>query len=173
MQLAQSVDRMAHVVDQILTLNRTNPDQLTMEVTKLPLKVLLQQVISDLYPEIIKHQHDISLESQVTTLYANEFALLTLVKNLIGNACKYTPNGGHILVKTEVDEQSFTLIVEDSGPGIEESEYGRVFDRFYRVGGDSHQSTVVGCGLGLAIVQHIAKLHSAKIILAKSAIYFD
>ena len=167
-QLAQSVDRMAHVVDQILTLNRTNPDQLTMEVTKLPLKVLLQQVISDLYPEIIKHQHDISLESQVTTLYANEFALLTLVKNLIGNACKYTPNGGHILVKTEVDEQSFTLIVEDSGPGIEESEYGRVFDRFYRVGGDSHQSTVVGCGLGLAIVQHIAKLHSAKIILAKS-----
>ena len=71
-------------------------------------------------------------------------------------------------MKTEVDEQSFTLIVEDSGPGIEESEYGRVFDRFYRVGGDSHQSTVVGCGLGLAIVQHIAKLHSAKIILAKS-----
>jgi two-component system sensor histidine kinase QseC len=167
-QLAQSVDRMAHVVDQILTLNRTNPDQLTMEVTKLELKVLLQQVISDIYPEIIKHKHDISLESQVTTIYANEFALLTLVKNLIGNACKYTPNGGHILVKTEVDEQSFTLIVEDSGPGIEESEYGRVFDRFYRIGGDSHQSTVVGCGLGLAIVQHIAKLHSAKIILAKS-----
>ena len=168
LQLAQSVDRMAHVVDQILTLNRTNPDQLTMEVTKLELQALLQQVISDLYPEIIKHQHDISLESQVTTIYANEFALLTLVKNLIGNACKYTPNGGHILVRTEVDEQSFTLIVEDSGPGIEESEYGRVFDRFYRVGGDSHQSTVVGCGLGLAIVQHIAKLHSAKIILAKS-----
>ncbi|MFT5294456.1 MAG: two-component system sensor histidine kinase QseC [Colwellia sp.] len=168
LQLAQSVDRMAHVVDQILTLNRTNPDQLAMEVTKLELQALLQQVISDLYPEIIKHQHDISLESQVTTIYANEFALLTLVKNLIGNACKYTPNGGHILVRTEVDEQSFTLIVEDSGPGIEESEYGRVFDRFYRVGGDSHQSTVVGCGLGLAIVQHIAKLHSAKIILAKS-----
>jgi two-component system sensor histidine kinase QseC len=168
LQLAQSVDRMAHVVDQILTLNRTNPDQLAMEVTKLELQALLQQVISDLYPEIIKHQHDISLESQVTTIYANEFALLTLVKNLIGNACKYTPNGGHILVRTEVDEQSFTLIVEDSGPGIEESEYGRVFDRFYRMGGDSHQSTVVGCGLGLAIVQHIAKLHSAKIILAKS-----
>jgi two-component system sensor histidine kinase QseC len=168
MQLAQSVDRMAHVVDQILTLNRTNPDQLTMEVTELELQTLLQQVISDLYPEIMKHQHDISLESQSTTIYANEFALITLVKNLIGNACKYTPNGGHILVRTEVDDKSFTLIVEDSGPGIEESEYGRVFDRFYRVGGDSHQSTVIGCGLGLAIVQHIAKLHNAKIVLAKS-----
>jgi two-component system sensor histidine kinase QseC len=71
-------------------------------------------------------------------------------------------------VRTEVDDKSFTLIVEDSGPGIEESEYGRVFDRFYRVGGDSHQSTVIGCGLGLAIVQHIAKLHNAKIVLAKS-----
>jgi two-component system sensor histidine kinase QseC len=167
-QLAESVDRMAHVVDQILTLNRTNPDQLTMEVTELELQGLLQQVISDLYPEIIKNQHEISLESRSTTIYANQFALLTLVKNLIGNACKYTPNGGHVLVKSKVDEKSFTVIVEDSGPGIEESEYGRVFDRFYRVGGDSHQSTVVGCGLGLAIVQHIAQLHHARIILAKS-----
>jgi two-component system sensor histidine kinase QseC len=168
MQLGQSVDRMAHVVDQILTLNRTNPDQLTMAVTQLELQASLQQVISDLYPEIMKHQHEISLESQVSTIYANEFALLTLVKNLIGNACKYTPNGGQILVKTRVNEQSFTLIVEDSGPGIEQSEYDRVFDRFYRVGGDSHQSTVVGCGLGLAIVQHIVKLHQGNITLAKS-----
>ncbi|TWX52817.1 ATP-binding protein [Colwellia hornerae] len=168
MQLGQSVDRMAHVVDQILTLNRTNPDQLTMTVTKLELQVLLQQVISDLYPEIMKHQHDISLESQATTIYANEFALLTLVKNLIGNACKYTPNGGQILVRTVVDDHSFTLTVEDSGPGIDSSEYQRVFDRFYRVGGDGHQSTVVGCGLGLAIVQHIVKLHHATITLAKS-----
>jgi two-component system sensor histidine kinase QseC len=167
-QLAQSVERMAHVVDQILTLNRTSPDQLTMKIAKLELQTLLQEVISDLYPEIIKHQHDISLESQATTVYANEFALLTLVKNLVGNACKYTPNGGQILVSVEQSEQSFTLIVEDSGPGIEESEYLRVFDRFYRVGGDSHQSTVVGCGLGLAIVNHIAQLHRAKITLAKS-----
>jgi len=168
-QLGQSVDRMAHVVDQILTLNRTNPDQLTMEITKLELQALLQQVISDLYPEIMKHQHDISLESQTIAVYANEFALVTLVKNLIGNACKYTPNGGQIWVKVIDDVQSFTLIVEDSGPGIAKSEYERVFDRFYRVGGDSHQSTVVGCGLGLAIVQHIAKLHHARITLEKSA----
>lgn len=168
MQLGQSVDRMAHVVDQILTLNRTNPDQLTMAVTKLELQGLLQQVISDLYPEILQHQHDISLESEATIIYANEFALLTLVKNLIGNACKYTPKGGHILVRTLIDEDSFTLTVEDSGPGIDSSEYQRVFDRFYRVGGDSHHSTVVGCGLGLAIVQHIVKLHHASIILAKS-----
>jgi two-component system sensor histidine kinase QseC len=108
------------------------------------------------------------LESEATIIYANEFALLTLVKNLIGNACKYTPKGGHVLVKTLIDEDSFTLTVEDSGPGIDSSEYQRVFDRFYRVGGDSHHSTVVGCGLGLAIVQHIVKLHHANIILEKS-----
>jgi two-component system sensor histidine kinase QseC len=98
-QLGQSVDRMAHVVDQILTLNRTNPEQLTMAVTKLELQGLLQQVISDLYPEILQHQHDISLESEATIIYANEFALLTLVKNLIGNACKYTPKGGMFWLK--------------------------------------------------------------------------
>jgi two-component system sensor histidine kinase QseC len=54
-QLGQSVDRMAHVVDQILTLNHTNPEQLTIAATKLELQGLLQQVISDLYPEILQH----------------------------------------------------------------------------------------------------------------------
>jgi two-component system sensor histidine kinase QseC len=83
LQLTQSVDRMAHVVDQILTLNRTTPDQLTMKVTPIELQSLLQQIISDVYPEVMKHQHEISLESQKATIYANEFALLTLVKNLM------------------------------------------------------------------------------------------
>jgi two-component system sensor histidine kinase QseC len=168
-QVEQSVDRMAHVVDQILTLNRTNPDQMTMITTKLDLRSLLQQVISDSYPEIVKHQHDIALESENISIEANEFALLTLVKNLVGNACKYTPEGGQIFVSCQQEKQSIMLCVEDSGPGIKESEYLRVFDRFYRVGGDGHQSTVVGCGLGLAIVKHIAELHGARIVLEKSA----
>jgi two-component system sensor histidine kinase QseC len=57
------------------------------------------------------------------------------------------------------------LVVQDNGPGIAPSEYSRVFDRFYRVGGDRHQSGTVGSGLGLAIVRDIVALHQGRISL--------
>ena len=58
--------------------------------------------------------------------------------------------------------------VEDSGPGIDKTEYQRVFERFYRIGGDRHASNTPGCGLGLAISKHIAELHNASLKLSRS-----
>ena len=55
------------------------------------------------------------------------------------------------------------LGVEDNGPGIPLQDISRIFDRFYRVGGDRHNSSVEGCGLGLAIVKHITDLHHANL----------
>jgi len=89
--------------------------------------------------------------------------------NLLSNAGKYTPKGGQILITTQPNPQGVTLKVEDSGPGIPPDEYERVFERFHRVGGDRHASSQSGCGLGLAIVQHIAELHRAQITLGSSS----
>lgn len=167
-QLEQSVERMAHVVDQILTLNRTNPEQILAESELLHLQSLLQEEISELYPDIASRGHEIALESEPIELSGNRFAIGILVKNLIGNAAKYTPNNGQIKVSCYQVSQQVVLRVEDSGPGIALAEYRRVFDRFYRVGGDSHQSKVFGCGLGLSIVKHIVELHQAEISLSAS-----
>jgi len=59
------------------------------------------------------------------------------------------------------------LQVMDSGPGIPASERQRVFERFYRVGGDRHDSGVSGCGLGLSIVERIVNLHHAQLVLGE------
>ena len=168
-QLEQSVERMAHVVDQILTLNRTNPEQILAESEALNLQTILQECISELYPDIAARGHDIELDSEKVEVLGNRFAIGILLKNLIGNAAKYTPNNGKILVSCQQAEDKVILRVEDSGPGIAPAEYTRVFDRFYRVGGDSHQSKVFGCGLGLSIVKHIVELHQAKITLSTSS----
>lgn len=168
-RLEHSVDRMAHVVDQILNLNRTNPEQINLSGETVDLTAQLQQTISDLYPQIARREQHISLQSEGVTVKGNAFALGILCQNLIGNACKYTPEEGSISVTTESDSSHIKLIVEDSGPGIAPEEYQRVFDRFYRVGGDRHHSSVIGCGLGLAIVKHIVQLHDASIELSKSA----
>jgi len=166
--LVQSVDRMAHVVDQILTLNRTNPEQIDFCGESVDFIGLIQQSISELYVGISQRNQEISLENDVGRLTGNAFALGILVQNLIGNASKYTPENGIILVKVQTNKTNVTFSVEDSGPGIAPSEYARVFDRFYRVGGDQHTSKIIGCGLGLAIVSHIIDLHGAKISLSKS-----
>jgi two-component system sensor histidine kinase QseC len=63
------------------------------------------------------------------------------------------------------------LVVEDSGPGIPADQHERIFDRFYRLGGDQHASGVIGCGLGLSIVRHVADLHHATVTLGTSALY--
>ena len=60
------------------------------------------------------------------------------------------------------------LRVEDTGPGIPEDQYERVFNRFQRIGGDRDTAGVPGCGLGLSIVRQIVELHQAQIILGKS-----
>jgi two-component system sensor histidine kinase TctE len=80
-----------------------------------------------------------------------------LLLNLVDNAIRYTPAKGTVTVRVRLDGTSAFLEVEDSGPGIPESERQRVFDRFYRILG----SNVDGSGLGLAIVREIVEQHAA------------
>jgi two-component system sensor histidine kinase QseC len=139
------------------------------------LNSLLQQVIAELYNDILVKEQTIVLDSEEIELCAHEFSVHLLAVNLISNANKYTPMGGKIkvtvkLIDEDKGERKIALCVEDSGVGIEPQEYQRIFDRFYRVGGDQHNSSVLGCGLGLTIVKHIADLHGAKIKLSPSTL---
>lgn len=177
-ELTNSVDRMGHVIDQILNLNRTNTEQITQGSTRFNLNSLLQQVIAELYSDIGKKDQTIVLESDDIYLCAHQFSIHLLAVNLISNANKYTPIGGKIKVsvqlinqgKTDNNNSKINFCVEDSGIGIDPQEYQRVFDRFYRVGGDQHNSMVIGCGLGLTIVKHIADIHEATIELSSSTL---
>jgi len=98
----------------------------------------------------------------------DQFAIDILVQNLISNARKYTPEAGSVLITITQENNQINLAVEDSGPGVPEELYERLFDRFYRLDGDCHSSGTIGCGLGLAIVQQIVELHHATILLGRS-----
>ncbi|WP_102795187.1 ATP-binding protein [Bowmanella denitrificans] len=166
--LKDGVERMSHVVDQILLLNRTNPEHFSLQMKPLDLYVLCQQCIASLYPQIHARQQEISLSGETCLLAGDAFSLNVLLQNLISNASKYSPPNSQIEVSIAQSAEKVVLLVEDSGPGLEESEYERVFERFYRVGGDRHQSGVSGCGLGLAIVKHIVELYDASISLGRA-----
>lgn len=166
--LQQGIERMSHVVEQILLLNRTNPEQYRGKFAALDLLALCQTVIATLYPQIAQKQQEIELIGEPCRVVGDQFALEILLQNLISNASKYTPDLGQIRISIIQQKSGLSVTIEDSGPGIDPSEYNLVFDRFYRVGGDRHTSNVPGCGLGLAIAKHIAQLHDAQLILGHS-----
>ncbi|CAJ0893615.1 sensor histidine kinase [Ralstonia pickettii] len=87
--------------------------------------------------------------------------MIAIVKNLVDNAIRYTPEGGRVDLSVGVAEDNVELRVQDSGPGIPLAERERVFDPFYRTLG----SEQVGSGLGLAIVYAIAQRIGAEIQL--------
>ena len=87
-----------------------------------------------------------------------------LLRNLLDNAIKYTPEGGRVDVNIAALTDAVELRVDDSGPGIAAGERERVLDRFYRSG----EPEAPGSGLGLAIVKSIADLHGASVRLEPS-----
>ena len=167
-QITQTANQLEHVVEQILALYRSSPDHYNAQFVPLDLSALTQDIIAEEYGSIERKGQSIEFHGDSQFILGDHFSLGTLIHNLLGNANKYTPAGGQILVSVSRDSDAVVLRVEDSGPGIAEDQYQRVFQRFYRVGGDRHQSGEPGCGLGLAIVKRVADLYQASIDVGPS-----
>lgn len=173
--LHKGIDAMGHLVEQILVLNRTAPDQYMVQFVPVDVYELVRDVVSAEYEQILQRDQNFELEGASAFVKGDATALRSLVVNVLTNASKYTPQGGSILMRVErvghpgSADARVQLQIEDSGPGIPEAYYERVFDRFYRLDGDRHSSGVSGSGLGLAIVKHIVEMHGAQIALSRSA----
>ena len=161
-------DRMGHLIEQILALHRTTDDQFVANFSGLDLYTLVQDVIVGEYALVEEKNQQLECRGDNCELQGDRFALETLMHNLLGNAVKYTPQGGSILVTVTGLANAIMLRVEDSGPGIPDNQYARVFNRFQRIGGDRSSAGVEGCGLGLSIVRQIVDLHQAEISLGRS-----
>lgn len=166
LSLDHDVDRLAHLVEQMLLLHRTTPDHYPAKFERLSLAALSREIIAERYPDFVAKDQTIELHGVDGDVNGDRFALGILVQNLLSNASKYTQRGGAIKVDIEVLKDGTRLRVVDNGPGIPADVQTRVFERFYRAGGDRHSSGVSGCGLGLSIAEHIAELHSASISMA-------
>ncbi len=183
-ELQATAARLAHIVEQILALYRSSPDQYNATFVPIDLSALAQEVMAEKFANFEDKQQSLEFHGERAQIMGDRFALLTLLQNLLSNANKYTPRGGRIEViisqgladtnnmpslranrnsKSAGLGKEVLLSIDDSGPGISEDQRAVIFDRFYRIGADRHQSGESGCGLGLAIVQRIVDLHHAVI----------
>jgi two-component system sensor histidine kinase TctE len=158
-QIATGVDRAARMVNQLLTLARTEAsEQAQQNHEPLDLSRLVREVVEDWVMQAIEKQIDLGFETSGPAMVrGNPVLLRELAKNLIDNALRYTPSGGHVTCRVTTNEVVCLLEVEDDGVGITEEQAEMVFERFYRV----DDATTEGSGLGLAIVQEIAAQHES------------
>lgn len=163
-ELNENTVRMAHVIEQIIALNRTTPENFEQNKVELDLRELLQGVISDNFEKIEQSQQTISLNAKPVYILGDKFSLEILFDNLIKNANKYSGNNTNIRISVEEYLGNAEVVVEDSGAGIPSEQLEKVFHRFYR--GKQHVET--GSGLGLSIVKHVVDLHNGQIKLMTS-----
>jgi signal transduction histidine kinase len=166
-QLDDGVDRATHLVEQLLALARSEPQDTPTPAEPVDLAEAARLAIADIFALAQARGIHLALEAPEHALVPGDFeALRTLARNLFDNAVRYTPAGGRVRGRIDLDEGRTQFIVEDSGPGIPQADRERVFDRFYRrdTGGG------VGSGLGLAIVKGVAARHHAQVSLDPSSL---
>jgi two-component system OmpR family sensor kinase len=160
--LEAGVARTSHVVEQLMTLARVEPEALAQKRTDCDLVAIAKDAIVARAALAADKAIDLGLAHETPAVVAGDPASLAiLLSNLLDNALRYTPRGGRIDVSVERDARGAMLVVADTGPGIAAAERERVFDRFYR--GEVNEET--GSGLGLSIVKRIADAHAATITL--------
>jgi signal transduction histidine kinase len=159
--LGAAVDRAIHLVEQLLTLARSEPREEAGEWSRIPLEQATADGIADANALAVARRIDLGLEAEPAAVQGDRDALRVLVRNLVDNAVRYTPEGGQVRVSTHQQASGATLEVVDTGPGIPLSDRERAFDRFYR----RSNAPEGGSGLGLAIVKAIADRHGAQIRL--------
>ena len=154
--------RLAHTANQLLALARAEPSaNLAHDFRRVDLAVLVADIVTQHLDPSLLAQIDLGAEAEPASVQGSEWLLRELLSNLVDNALQYTPPGGRITVRCGVFDRGAYLEVEDDGPGIPEADRAHILERFYRVPG----SPGSGCGLGLAIVDEIARLHDAELTI--------
>lgn len=168
-ELRNGLQRATHTVQQMLTLARQEPGATESSFAEVRLAGLVREGVTEHSRLADARGIDLGVvhADDAAVVSGDAGALRILLSNLIGNALRYTPHGGRVDVSCSVENGQAVLEVTDTGPGIPAEERERVFDRFYRRGGEADGES--GSGLGLTIVRKIAQRHAATVELTDAA----
>lgn len=165
--------RATHTVNQLLAMARAETTGRSLAKQRVDMVLIVSEVMADSVPRALEKSIDLGYDGPpagetASQLEGNPTLLKELVRNLLDNAINYTPEKGQVTLRLLTDRFSgvLVLLVEDSGPGILESERELVFQPFYRTLG----TNVDGSGLGLAIVLEIAQQHGATITIEDASL---
>ncbi|WP_373182078.1 ATP-binding protein [Halomonas campaniensis] len=167
-ELRSGVARATRLVTQLLTLARLEPEEEEQDAgvrVDGDLLAEVREALAELSPLAVERGQTLELAAEEGgdwRLAAEPGAIATLVQNLVGNALRYTPDGGRVTVTLAADDARLILSVDDQGPGIPAAERERVTERFHRAGAGA------GAGLGLSIVERLLARHGGQLTLTEA-----
>ncbi|MEJ2746917.1 MAG: ATP-binding protein [Anaerolineae bacterium] len=155
-----------HLIDDLLDVERMEADAIQLQRAPLDLWQLLSKSVADFQVLASANQQILTLEtaSHLPQIAADETLLYRVMDNIITNALKFTPDGGHVIVRARSDENYLMIEVADSGPGIPPTLRDQVFEKFSQV----HNTERRGAGLGLTFCKMAVEAHRGTIAVEDS-----
>jgi signal transduction histidine kinase/CheY-like chemotaxis protein len=155
--------RLLALINDILDLTKVEAGRLELRLEPVDLREAAAQAIAALEP--VAARKDLTLVSHTPSLcvHADSVRLRQMLDNLLSNAIKFTPHGGRVMIGGGQAADTGAIWVADTGTGIDEADFERVFDEFQQVGDLTAQKA--GTGLGLALTRRLAEAHGGRIEL--------
>ncbi|MFO0557583.1 MAG: HAMP domain-containing sensor histidine kinase [Polyangiales bacterium] len=162
--IVRESERLTALIENVLDFARVERGKASYEFQRNNLREVLLRAV-DLFRSRLDRDKPVIVvdaPASVPDSELDEQALQLLLFNLLDNALKYAPDGERVLVRLRHEGVRFSIEVQDEGPGIDEEDTRRVFERFYR-GKRARDNGARGSGIGLALVQHIARSHGGDV----------
>lgn len=152
--------RVSALVDNVLLLSRIDNQAIPPSSSGFRLDEQIRQAVFALEPEWSKKSIDFDVDLDAADFTGNEALIQQVFSNLIGNAVKFSPEGGTVRLRLEKNKSDLCFTIEDQGPGIPEEGLSHIFDKFYQADASRKQE---GNGLGLALVKKILTVSGGSI----------
>ena len=174
--LLEAIERMSSVINEILLISRVASGQVDLSFNTVHLSEMLANVVDDYHQATDQRSLTIALDTAKAPekFYADRELLSLALANLLGNAIKYTPDGGTITIRAGQFDDKALITVQDTGIGISQEDQALIFESFYTAGDTQLHSTSKvafrggGLGLGLVICKEIVQAHGGKIWVESS-----
>ncbi len=161
--ISEETANMNTLLEKLLFLSRSDKHTLKVDINSIDLSTLCLDILKE--TSFIDDSHELVSKVNPNVMLKGDSALIKeLIRILVDNALKYTPEGGTITLGCATTNQNIVLSIKDTGIGIPKEHISKLFERFYRVD-EARNKNTGGTGLGLAIANEIAKTHGAKIFV--------
>jgi signal transduction histidine kinase/CheY-like chemotaxis protein len=162
--IARQARHMTEIVDDLLDVSRVTRGLIALDRHDLDLAEVVQAAVEQVRPLVAvrRHRLEVALPDTPLPLHADRARLVQVVSNLLHNACKYTPEGGHLSVRASTDDGWLSLVVQDNGQGISAELMPELFELFTQ-GSRTAERAQGGLGLGLALVRQLVELHGGSV----------
>jgi signal transduction histidine kinase len=168
--LAEESERLISLVNSLLDLSKMESGMMTYNLEPASLESVIDRAVTEIGPlaDAKRIRVEAKIGQEMPLVKMDPDRILQALRNLVGNAVKFTPAGGHVTLSAEQKNGSVRVAVSDTGPGIVPEDLSLIFDK-YRQGSSKSSYMLRGTGLGLAIVKHIITSHGGQVWVESEA----